>query len=79
MPSEPLYIVASLAGYLDRKCDVRPGYKRFWRGYSKLQILCEAYKDGEKAGYERGVSAGYAMGCQRTKEEAERCWDMRVA
>ena len=41
--ADAVVIVASLAGYLDRKCDLRPGYERFWRGYARLQSLVEGY------------------------------------
>ncbi len=73
-------IVASLAGYLDRACDARPGYERFWRGFSKLQVLCEAYEDGEVAGCRRGVpidmAVGYAMDYEQAKKDMARNCDM---
>ena len=67
--ADAVVIVASLAGYLDRKCDARPGYERFWRGYSRLQILIEGYDDGQKEAYERGVRDGEEIGYRRAKEE----------
>jgi len=36
-------IVAKLGGYLDRTCDPPPGYQIMWRGYLRLQMLCEGF------------------------------------
>ena len=77
--ADAVVIVASLAGYLDRKCDVRPGYERFWRGYSRLQILVEGYDDGQKEAYERGVRDGEEIGYRRAKEESAKTRDALVA
>ncbi len=45
---EAIRIVAKMGGYLDRKCDLSPGYQIMWRGYLHLQLICEGFalRDG---------------------------------
>jgi len=36
-------LVAKLGGYLSRANDSPPGHQLMWKGYKKLQIMCEGY------------------------------------
>ena len=36
-------LVAKIGGYLDRSIDPPPGYQIMWRGYFRLQLMCEGF------------------------------------
>ena len=36
--------VARMGGYLNRKCDPAPGWKRLWRGWKELLLLVDGYQ-----------------------------------
>ncbi len=36
-------LVAKIGGYLDRFKDPPPGYQIIWKGYFRLQLMCEGY------------------------------------
>ena len=38
-----VFLVAKLGGYMGRAHDPPPGNQIMWRGYRKLQLLCEGY------------------------------------
>ena len=41
--SDMVSVVAKLGGYLSRANDSPPGHQLMWKGYKKLQIMCEGY------------------------------------
>jgi len=34
-----MIVIAQLGGYLDRKCDQRPGFESLWKGYARFQDM----------------------------------------
>jgi len=34
-----MMVIAQLGGYLNRKCDQRPGIESLWKGYTRFQDM----------------------------------------
>ena len=39
-----IIIIAQLGGYLNRKCDGRPGFETLWKGYTRFSDMVEIIK-----------------------------------
>lgn len=36
-------LVANIGGYIGRSSDPPPGHQLMWKGYSRLQFMCEGF------------------------------------